>query len=531
MKNKQAAGQPTHGFLSGVALLSLSTLSVKIIGLAFKIPMLALLGAQGMGYFNSAYEIYALLCVISTAGLPVALSMLVSNARARGEQTERIYRTAYRLFFVFGALGSLAMLLFSRQIASAIGNPASSMSIAAIAPALFFVCLASAVRGYCQGFGNMLPTAVSQLIEAVFKLLLGVLFAVLAKKNGLGVPYVAAFAVLGITAGALFSFCYLVLVRRRAGERSDLKRDGKDERVLKKLLHIALPITLGSAVLSLTRIIDMTLLMRRLPDIGMSVSQANEIYGAYTTLAVPVFGLVPSLISPVSMALVPQLSSHLARRDSVGEQTTVDASVRMTVMLALPASLGLCVFSRPILEMLFSGRNEEIESVAPLLSLLGVSVLFSCLITTTNAILQSYRRVVLPIISMSIGVLVKLVVSYILIGTPSIGTAGAPVGTFFSTCTVTFINLVFMQNAGKARLKTAKAFFLPLISSVVSVGLAYFAYVYLSGFAGLYLPFACAVLLAVVLYIALMLLVGGIDRDDIEMIPIIGKIKKKIKNK
>ncbi len=518
----------------------MSTLAVKIIGLAFKIPMLALLGAQGMGYFNAAYEIYALLCVIGAAGLPVALSMLVSNARARGDAVliERVYKTAYRLFFAFGSVGSLVMLAFSKQIAQMIGNPASALSIAAIAPALFFICLASAVRGYCQGFGDMLPTAISQLIEAALKLLLGVLFAVLAKQKGLATPYVSACAVLGITVGSFFSFFYLAFARKREEKSGNDENDEKfevatqDERgILQRLLRIALPITLGSTVLSLTRIIDMTLIMHRLPDIGVSVFDANKIYGAYTTLAVPMFALIPSLIAPVSMALVPQLSAHLAKRDRVGERSTVEISVRMTVIFALPASLGLCTFARPILEILFAGQNEEIDAVAPLLSLLGVSVLFSCLITTTNAILQSYRRTVLPIVSMSIGVLVKLAVSYILIGAPAVGVLGAPIGTFFSTATVTLINLIFMQRAGNAKIKPIKTFFLPLISSVAAIGLSYFAYVYLSGFSGRYISFAAAIFAAVAIYFVLMWLVGGIDKADIEMMPMMGKIKKRIKNK
>ncbi len=521
----------------------MSTLAVKIIGLAFKIPMLALLGAQGMGYFNAGYEIYALLCVIGAAGLPVALSMLVSNARARGDAVliERAYKTAYGLFFAFGSVGSLVMLAFSKQIAQMIGNPASALSIAAIAPALFFICLASAVRGYCQGFGDMLPTAISQLIEAALKLLLGVLFAVLAKQRGLATPYVSACAVLGITVGSFFSFFYLAFARKREEKSGNDENDENDKKfevttqdgrgILKRLLRIALPITLGSTVLSLTRIIDMTLIMHRLPDIGVSVFDANKIYGAYTTLAVPMFALIPSLIAPVSMALVPQLSAHLAKRDRVGEQSTVEISVRMTVIFALPASLGLCTFARPILEILFAGQNEEIDAVAPLLSLLGVSVLFSCLITTTNAILQSYRRTVLPIVSMSIGVLVKLAVSYILIGAPAVGVLGAPIGTFFSTATVTLINLIFMQRAGNTKIKPIKTFFLPLISSVAAIGLSYFAYVYLSGFSGRYISFAAAIFAAVAIYFVLMWLVGGIDKADIEMMPMMGKIKKRIKNK
>ena len=150
--------------MSGVIVLSLSTLIVKVIGLAYKIPMMSLLGAEGMGYFNSAYEIYALLCVISTAGLPVALSMLISAAAERGarRQTKKIYRTAMWTFVVLGALGCLFMTLFAEKLSLFIENPDATASIVAIAPALFFVCVASAVRGYFQGFCRMSPTAISQ---------------------------------------------------------------------------------------------------------------------------------------------------------------------------------------------------------------------------------------------------------------------------------------------------------------------------------------------------------------------------------
>ena len=165
-KTKQTDGRiGTQGFMSGVLVLSVSTILVKIIGLAVKIPLLSILGAEGMGYFNSAYEIYALLCVISTAGLPVALSILVSSSLARNDfcGAATAYRSAKRIFFVFGALGMVFMLFFAKILAAGIGNEGAFYCITAIAPALLFICLASAVRGYCQGFGNMKPTAVSQL--------------------------------------------------------------------------------------------------------------------------------------------------------------------------------------------------------------------------------------------------------------------------------------------------------------------------------------------------------------------------------
>lgn len=513
-------------------MLSLSTLIVKIIGLAFKIPMLSFLGTEGMGYFNSAYEIYALLCVISTSGLPVALSILVAAARARGdgEDVRAIYRMARTLFLTFGMLGTLSMLLFSGQIASFIGNPNARLSIIAIAPALLFICLASAIRGYCQGFANMTPTAISQLIEALCKLGIGIAFAVVAIKAQRSVYEVAAFSVLGITLGTLFSLLYLCLARRNHKVFSSHTHTTGGAH-LWGLVRIAFPITLGSAVIGLVRIIDMTLIMRRLQDIGISIAQANRIYGAYTTLAVPVFSLVPALITPVSMALVPQLSSYLELKNREGERQAVETSLRLTALFATPASIGLALFSRPILEILFAGQSEAIDISAPLLSILASSVLFSCVMTTTNAILQSYRRVYLPIISTVAGVIVKIAVSYYLIGYASVGALGAPIGSLLCSLTVTFINIGFTCRYSSVRV--GRIFALPLLGSVVAVGTSGLAYSWIKGAVesnALSLMFA--VLVAVAVYIPTCFLLRIVTVDDIALLPFCDKIiLKNRKNK
>ena len=529
MKKEKREESGAKGFMSGVLVLSLSTLIVKVIGLAFKIPMLSILGTEGMGYFNSAYEIYALLCIISTAGLPVALSIMISSARAkgRGGEVRRIYRTARGIFLILGVCGSLFMLFFAEELATLIGNPNARESILAIAPALGFICLASALRGYCQGFENMTPTAVSQLIEALSKLGLGVLFALIALKWGYGIARVSAFAVLGITLGTLLSFVYLVFAKRSARHRIDDRLDGGRRGVGRELIGIALPITLGSAVLGLTRIIDMLLIMRRLQDTGMTVAQSNEIYGAYTTLALPVFSLVPALITPVAMALIPQLSSYASRCDALGERYVVENAMRLTTIFAIPASLGLSAFAKPVLELLFSGQSEAISISAPMLSVLGISVAFSCLITTTNAILQSYRRVYLPIISMAAGVGVKLLVSYWLIGNPRIGAMGAPVGSLACNLTVTLINLWFMSRYSGLMLSVKRVFVLPLAASALSVGLAFAVYIWLGTGVS---AFALSALSAVVAYALFSGLMKNVTAEDIDLLPFGDKILK-FKNK
>ena len=519
-------------FISGVFVLSLSTLIVKIIGLAFKIPMLSLLGMEGMGYFNSAYEIYAVLCVVSTAGLPVALSILVSSARANNDtvRIKGIYRAALRMFFAFGALGMIFMLLFAKKLADIIGNSASYYCIIAIAPALLFICLASAARGYCQGFENMRPTAISQLIEAVSKLVLGILFAIIGIKKGLPVPQISALAVLGITIGTLLSFCYLLIARQKFKILQKPYKNGIEGGTARSLLRIALPITLGSAVISLTRILDMGFIMRRLQDIGVSQFKTNEIYGAYTTLALPVFSLIPSLIAPISMALIPELTGFIERKNIAGQVRCVEKSLRLTSVLAMPASIGIILFSKQILSVLFRGQTEAVDIAAPLLSMLGASIIFSCLITTTNAILQAYRCVGMPIFSMSVGVAVKAFSSYFLLGTEGVGALGAPIGSLMCNVVVVILNFALIIRYAKntdGALSVGKTFVKPFFASLFSVGSAYAMLLFFeSRNLSEMLSFGISVLIAIFLYCVFVFLFGLMDREDLKMIPFFGRMIK-----
>ncbi len=519
-------------FMLGVLVLSLSTILVKVIGLAYKIPMIAYLGAEGMGYFNSAYEIYAILCVISTAGLPVALSMLISAQKERGgyDELRRIDRSALWLFFFFGSLGTAALLLFAETIAVGIGNPGAADCIVAIAPSLLFVCMSSAVRGYYQGLNRMSPTAVSQLIEAVGKLGFGLWFAYIGLERGRPIPEVAALAVWGLTLGTVLSALYLFLTKftdaehRQIRHRSAEKKGRADEKhPLRILLKIAIPITLGSAVLSMTRLVDMALILRRLQEIGVSVSEANRIYGSYTTLAIPIFSLIPALITPISLALVPSLSGAIENQLPEAQAEVADRSVRLTVLLSLPASVGITVYSKPILSLLFKGQDEAIAVATPLLAILGMSVLFSGLITTTNTILQSYRQTIKPILSMAIGALVKLISAYILIGTPSVGVLGAPISTFFCNVAITAINFSFMGHYvpdGQKRSSFFRIFGKPLISSVLGTFVSLGTYRLVMRLTGIEsLAFLSAVLLMVVTYLALVFLLKMLTDEDIAMLP------------
>lgn len=521
---QSVGGSERKGFLFGVLSLTLSTLLVKLIGLFYKIPMLSYLGTEGMGYFNSAYEIYALFCVIATAGLPVALSVLISEAlaRNRGAEVRRIYRATLAVFLLVGAVGTLLLWGLAEPLCRMIGSGQTKACIRAISPTVFFVCLSSAIRGYFQGYQKMTPTALSQLLEAVGKLAFGVCLARYALLKGYGTPTVAAYAAFGLTLGTAAGALYLIFKKlcfSPLEERNGIASAAEATPVLKRLCRLAVPMTLGASLVSLTKLIDMTMILRRLQSVGFNEVVANEAYGSYTTLALSVFGLLPSLISSVSLPLVPVLSSAIASNDSERQSRTVRLCYRLTALFSLPAALGISAFSRPVLLLLFGSAPEAVAFAAPLLSCLGVSVFLSCMISVTNSVLHAYRIVNRPILSMLTGSAVKLVSAYFLIGTPSVALLGAPISTFLCNATVVLLNLLF--TVGLCRMPSFKeVFFRPFACALGAVGIALPSYSFLAGLFGESPVLTLAALFFTVLvYFVAACLTGGIGEEDLRELP------------
>ena len=515
-------------FFSGVLLLTLSTLLVKLIGLFYKIPMLSYLGTEGMGYFNSAYEIYALFCVIATAGLPVALSVLIADAVARGEERRaaRIYAVSRVVFLCIGIGGSLLIWFFAGFFCRMIKSENALYCMRAIAPTVFFVCYSSAIRGYFQGYQRMLPTALSQLWESLGKLVLGLLLARYALQRGYDTPTVAAYAGVGLTLGSALATLYLMAEKLKfckaaSRESTDASEMSVSRRViLKQLARLAVPMTLGASLVSLTKLVDMAMILRRLQSIGLDEIAANEAYGSYTTLALSVFGLIPALVNAVALPLVPMLSAAIAARDKERQAQMVKLSYWLTALFALPSALGLSAFAKPILNLLFGGEPVAVETAAPLLSYLGISVFLSCMITATNSVLHAYQVVNRPILSMLAGAVIKIVAAYFLIGLPTVAMAGAPISTFLCNATVVLLNLFFA--ASLCRQPSVKEIFLrPLLASACAVGLSLLSYLWASTrFGGGSLLTLGSLLLTMLLYLAFACLFGVFQEKDLSSIPL-----------
>lgn len=517
-------------FLSGVAIMTLSTALVKIIGLLYKIPMLSYLGTEGMAYFNAAYDIYTMFYMISTAGLPVAVSILISENRVRGNvrNIKRIYNVTLALFFVIGSAGMLTMMLGSDRFAEWIKIDESAYCIVAIAPTLFLICISSAMRGYFQGHQIMTPTAVSQVIEALGKLVIGLLLASYALKKGYSLPVVAAFAVLGLTIGVGVSMLYLVITKflfRATGKQREMTPDSgllpdTSSSILGNLIKISIPITISSSVMGIARLVDTALISSRLQHIGFEQTIANSMYGAYSTLVVPIYNLPPAIITGIALSLVPMLTAAIEAKNREKESMVLSSSLRICSLFAMPCSVGICLFSKPILELIFSGQEEAIDIAYPLLAILGMSVLFACLMTVTNAILQAYKQERKPIISMAVGALVKIIFDYILIGTKVVNIYGAPISTFLCNATVMALNFYFIKKYASSFEGIIKLFYRPFAASVVSIGAAFGVYLLIySKLGASRLYTVAAIALAAVLYIFAAMLFRAVDEDDIKMLP------------
>lgn len=523
-ENKQ--GKKTKGkhlFFQGVLLLGGANMLVKVIGLLFKIPMSYYLGDEGMGYFNSAYQIYTWLYMLSTAGLPVAVSILIAECRSRGEResVRRIERVSALAFLLLGVLGMSVMIFGARPLAHLIGTPDARYAIFALAPTLLFICLSSALRGYFQGFAHMGPPAVSQVLEALGKLLVGVLLATHAIAKGYDLPMIAAYAVAGLAVGEAAGFFYLlffrVLFRRREGLYIEGEGSGKETRpkILSRLLRIALPITASSSVMSVVGLVDLIVVQRRLQSIGYSVTEATAFYGNYTTLAVPMFNLPPALIYPISTAALPLLSGALARKDRAGALRHIQTILRVTSLIAMPCTLGLSLFARPILSLFFPAAMAE--AAAPLLSVLALAIFFLSMLTVTGAALQAGGQAGKPMISMLVGGGVKLLCSYTLIGLPAVGGFGVPLGTLACYIAACACNLYFLAARMGLFPSFQYVFLRPLLAAILSVATAFGVYTLADG-QGTFLV-VLSIALAALLYLFFIFATRAVTGDDLSLLP------------
>ena len=454
--------------IKGTLLLTLSMLLVKVFGLIYKVPLSYILSDEGMGYFNAAYSVYTFFYVISTAGVPKAIAILTASSDK--DQADKISFSAFRAFFTIGSVLTLILILISNPLARALGSTKSYLSMLSIAPTVAFVSASGALRGYFNGKLKLLPLAVSELIAGISKLVFGLIFASWGVKIGLEVYEISAFSILGITLGAFLGFLYLYFNMKLSSEREKrkIKLDiRKDIRILKGILKISIPLTLTAAIGSLINLLDVGLVMQMLKRDGFSELQANIIYGNYTTLAVPMFNLVATLLAPVSAVLLP----ILAKNSTIGDEKEFESKTRSTLdvslFLTVPIAFLFFGYSDSILSFIF--EDSSAKMAAPLLSLLSFSCVFMGMLLVINTAIEGSGNYKLPLLSLSVGSLSKLAVSAILIPNDNFNILAAPIGTAASYILSFLISYIYINNVKKIKLPLLKTSFFTVLFSVFSL--------------------------------------------------------------
>ena len=546
-------------------LLALSTAIVKVIGAFYSIPLKEIIGDVAFGYYSTAYEIYMILLMISTAGLPVAMSRMISQASSIGNyrQVRKIYTVSRTIFLTLGLVGTLLMTLFCRQLATFQEQPDAWIAIGVLGPCCFLICLMSTYRGYFQGQSNMSPTSVSQVLEAAVKLVVGIAAAGLILFYGGTQSLAAGGAIFGVTMSCLVSSLYLNHCFRKAYKDLPVSDEpvsaGKD--IAKGLLAIAVPITIGSAGLQLLTALETKIYMLQLKTSFNSTLSDEQLKamllaygfqgdsvcilredaiqfladsqkGVYNFIQ-KIFNMPCAFITPITISVIPAITAQITQKQHPQARETGESAARVAGLISAPCAVGLAVLAEPVTALLGGYTGLKLELATGLMMIMGICIVFNAAVLLTNAIMQAHGHVYLPVINMFIGGVIKLAAIWILTAIPSIGILGTPIGSLLCYMSITGLNILSIRKvlpqAPSVLRNMAKSVLAALVMGIFVFGTYYGLQLLLSDLSGrLGAVVFCAVpiLVGVVVYVIAAVKLRAVTREDCLLLPKGEKIAK-----
>ncbi|HOB87371.1 MAG TPA: polysaccharide biosynthesis protein [Bacillota bacterium] len=522
-------------FIKGAAILALAGVTVRFIGAVMRIVLAALMGDEGIGLYQMAYPIYSTLLAISTAGIPVAISKLVAENIAL-----RDYREARRVFRISTAILTLSGLVIAIILAAGanftavviVKEPRAVYPLLAIAPAIFFVTIMSAIRGFFQGQQRMGPTALSQFVEQVARVVVAIVLVLVLLPVGL--EYAAAGAAAGAVAGGMAGLLLLIILNLRERKRFNrlVQRQPARHRpasrwtIIKRIFSLAIPITFGSLIMPLSTTLDLAVVPRRLQDAGFTPERATALYGQLTGMASSVIYFPSVVTMALSMSLVPAISEAfvLKQRRLITSRTSV--AIKLTVLFAFPAAVGLYLLAEPITILLFNNA----EAGYPL-AVMSWSLIPLCLYITTTGIMQGLGRPALPVINMAVGALVKVVLAWFLTAIPELHVGGAGWASVVSMIVAALLNLYYIARLTEWRFRWWELVISPGLSVAAMSAAVILFFKIASQVGGAHLSFRVAnavatlgaIIVGVVIYGVALLVSGSLTREELEQIPRYGE--------
>lgn len=531
-----------QNFLHGAAIYTVGIIIVKILGAVYKMPLGNILGDEGFGHFDVTYRIYNVFLTISTAGFPVAMSRLISEANAldRRQQVRRVFQVGVMTFLGLGLLGTLVMLIWPDELAYAMGDIDATRSLFVMAPSVLLVCVTAAYRGYAQGHSDMIPTTVSQVVETAVKVVVGLAAAGFLHARGYSVAICAAGAILGTTVSSLAAMLYMqIKVHRKYEIRPPVTADSdtpdRFRSILWDLLRIGIPITISTSVMSLIQLADATVTLNRLQSAsGYPAAAATSLFGVYSK-AMTVYNVPSAFVVPFVSSVVPAIAAARTRGNALEACDVAERAMRMCTLIVLPMAVGMAVLSGPCMNVLYPGSAAQ---GGGLLLELGIVCYFMTMSLMTNAILPANGNERLPLIAILAGGVTKVLATYLLVGDPAVNIYGAPLGTLCCYLVMLTVNLIFMSRRMARPMDLWRIFGRAGISAAVMGVAAWAVWSLLHGLmrgsaaelirrpVNVLIPFAAAVAAGVVVYLVMIVAVRAITLEDMKLIPKGEKIAK-----
>lgn len=536
-------------FQRGALLLLCSAVIVKLIGALFKIPLSSkyCLGDLGFGYFSSAYDLFTPFYALAMAGLPVAVSKTVSEYLAKGRygDVRQMLKVSRRVYLAVGLICFLCLSAIIYPFSKLTDSTGAGIySLFAMTPSVVFCCLMSSYRGYYQGLNNMLPTAVSELLEALCKLVLGFGFGLLTVKITGNVAFGAAAAILGITVGTAVSTLYLKLYYRLKGDGISLdKLSGSPilggRSAAKALILIAVPVALASLAGNIALIIDALTVRRQLSALdegsfniiremySYSVADYNKtavlpitngqlsalLYGirgkAYT-----LFNLVPTLTTVIGVSAVPVIAGLNAEKDYKALNRNLNSALKLVSLISLPAGIGLFVASDRIMELLYDSA-ASVEIGAPLLKIFGIAAVFAGIAIPLTGILQAMGKQKTALINIGAGAAVKLIIGMLTVAVPEINVNGAALGTLACYAVIFVLHTAVLLKSKEVTLDIKTVFLKPLVAALLC-GVAAQMVLYIGNS---FFITTLAILAAVLVYMICLILLKTLAEEDLMSLP------------
>ena len=512
------------GFLKGTLILTIAGFVVKAIGSINWILLSRILGGEGIGIYQMAFPIYLLLLQVSSAGVPIAISILTAERLALNDYTgaKRVFNISFTMLTITGLAASLAMFFGADWLISSgiIQESRAYYSLIALAPAIFFVTWISCFRGYIQGYEMMTPTAMSQIVEQILRVV--VMLGAAAILLPYGLPEAAGGASLGAGIGAFGAFLVLLYYYYKlpkapaTGESFEGERESSKE-VLSRLIWLALPISLASIMLPLTANLDLIIVPRRLLVAGFSLNEATELFGYLTGMAVPLINLATIITAALATSIVPAISHAFAKRDHEGIYDRTAGAMRLSFMGTVPFTVMLYVLAAPTVTLIYNAPKAEMAT-----QIVAFAIFFLGIHQVTTGILQGLGKPRIPVINMAIAIIIKVILNWNLTAIPELGIGGAAWATVADIGFAALLNLIYI--------KKYTGYFLDfsiLWKNVVSAGimgvLIYMSYQALSTTLPMWANFLLTGIEGLVLYVIIMVLLKGLDKNDGASMPLVGR--------